>query len=367
MTRLATQVAQFVRQFGKGLGAFSRWWTNEVRETWNDVAERLAPQNAQRFDVRMDQDGGVITKLDSDSTVQHRFSLGGDGQLPALQEFWTGAIPANARVHIVLAESSVLICDLRLPPARAKDLPGIIALQLERESPLPTGQIYFDWKTQSQSVDRSKIVSVAISRAAVVDGLCSAIASWGWTVTGVGVAGADRLRFNLMPARTRVFDFSVGRRERVMSACAAALCALWCVTVVAQWWFERTSLAEPLQQAQTQTAQVRARQAALDKLGKPVAALSALMRTRSAADALATLSSTIPANTWVYQAEINAGAGGLPQISIEAYAPAAAGLLDSLQSSKQFERVNLVEAVSTGVGMGIERVELVAQLRAVPE
>lgn len=369
MKGAATQVLQLVRQFGIELGAFSRWWTNEIRETAHEVAERLVPQNAQRFSVRMVQGGGVITKLDSDGTVQHRFSLGEDGRIPPLQEFWTGAIPENARAHIVLAESSVLICDLRLPPARAKDLSGIVSLQLERESPLPVDRIYFDWKTHSQSVDRSRIVSVAISRSVIVDGLCSAVASWGWSVIGVGVGGSDRLRFNLMPARTRVFDFTVGRRERLMSADAAALCALWCATVLAQWWFERTSLEEPLLQAKTQSAQVLARQAELDKLGKPVAALSALMRTKSATDALATMSSTIPADTWIYQAEINAGAaGGLPQISIEAYTPAAAGLVDSLQASEQFDRLKLVEAASTGVGTGIERVELVAQLKAaVPE
>jgi hypothetical protein len=372
MIPAAAALRSFAHRTGSEIMGLATWWISELRETWLEFFERIAPNRARRFLVEIDKDTGVVRQIgNATSTPLQSFSLDGRGGLPALREFWTEGAPGRARAFVALPESSVLICKLQLPPVRDRDVGRVVDLRLERELPLPADQLYVDWEVTERHADRSRTVSVAIARRSDVDRLRDAIQSWGWNVFAIGLSGGgNRLRFNLMPKRPHVLDLTIGKREWLLVASAAVLCALYCVTVLGQWWFERSRLAGALDEARTQMAAIHRRQVELDSLSQPLVALGDLMKSKSAVEALTAMSSVIPADTWVYQTEIRqnevrAPAAAEVLIKLEAYTPAATTLIGLLQGSDEFEQVQLVETASAGLGTASDRVELTARLRGV--
>lgn len=357
------------RQISAEFTALWVWWIHELREVWHWLVERIAPDRARRFVVELTDGAGVVRSMGmtKDAGPRH-FTLAPDGGLPELSQIWQQDAPLNARAVLILPGSSVLTCQLSLPPVHDRNISGIIDLQLERELPISRDHLYIDWEIQEKRADRSSIVSVAIARRAQIDKLCDAVRSWGWNILGIGVNESNgQPRFNLLPAHSGRLKLTLERRDWYLIGGAFVLCAAYLVTCAAQWGYERYSLAEPLDIALAQVMNLQKRRAELAAGSKPIASLREMMEPRSVPQVLAELSAVVPADTWIYQLEIRTPATQTPHIKFEAYTPAASVLINLLERSAQLENVQLVESATADVATSTQRVELTARTASVVE
>jgi hypothetical protein len=345
------------------LNAFVAWWLHELRDTWVAVSERVAPQRAQHFIVDLSRPRAAIRRRGATEALVE-FACGEQGELPDVQSIWPDGAPSTARATVVLPEAKVLTCEIRLPPLAERDVNRALELQLERKLPLSRDQLYVDWRVREILPDRSRLIDVLVARRTTVDRVRDSVRAWGWRAVAVTHKEADtRQRLNLLPPPTRRLSFDVGQRERYLAWGAAALLLL-CVTIgVAKAWMERASVRDELVQARAQAEGLEKRRALLATEGKPIAQLRELMAQPSAAEGLAAISSAVPHDSWIYQADIKTLPTGVTA-QLEGYTPSATSLLQGLQASSRLEGIELVEAASSGVASGVERVELKARVRS---
>ncbi len=122
------------------LNAFVAWWLHELRDTWVAVSERLAPARSQHFIIELTGPRAVIRRQSSSGALIE-FTCGPQGELPDVQSIWPEGAPSTARATVLLAEASVLTCELRLPPIAERDVVRAVDLQLERKLPLSRDQL----------------------------------------------------------------------------------------------------------------------------------------------------------------------------------------------------------------------------------
>lgn len=324
------------------LNAFAAWWLHELRDAWAAASERLAPERSRHFVIDL---------------TERR------GDLADLPELIAEKAPANARTTVFLPESSVLKCELRLPPVADRDVDRVVELQLERKLPLPQEQLYVDWRVREVLPDRSRIVEVIMARRTIVDRLREVVRSHGCRAIAITSKEVDgKQRFNLLPAPTRRLSFAIGTRERYLAWSAAALILVYAAVAIGKGWMERASVRDDLTQARAQTMEIKKQRAVLATESKPIALLDEIMQQPSAAEGLVAVSSAFPTDSWIYQADIRALATGV-SVSLEGYAPSATSLLQGLESSGRLDAVELIEATTAGTGSGSERVELKARMR----
>lgn len=324
------------------INAFIAWWLHELRETWLVTSDRFAPKQSRHFVIDLTERRGDPAEL-ADFSADH--------------------VPAHARATVLLPESSVLRCELRLPPVAQRDVARVVELQLERKLPLPPEQLYVDWRVREALADRSRIVDVIMARRTVIDRLRESVLARGARPVAItSKEPAGRQHFNLLPAPTRRLSFAVGTRERYLAWSAAALIFVYVAVAVGKGWLERASISDDLAQARAQMTKIREQRALLVTQGKPIALLHKVMSQPSAAEALVAVSSAFPQDSWIYQADIRALAGSV-SVNLEGYAPSGTALLQGLEGSGRLEAIELIEATSAGVGSGSERVELKARVR----
>jgi hypothetical protein len=324
------------------LNAFAAWWLHELREAWAAASERLAPERSRQIVIDL---------------TERR------GELSDLQEIAAENAPANARATVLLPESSVLKCELRLPPVADRNVDRVVELQLERKLPLPQEQLYVDWRVREVLPDRSRIVDVIMARRTVVDHLREAVRARGWRPVAVTSREPDgKQRFNLLPAPTRRLSFVIGTRERYLAWSAGALILVYAAVAVGKSWMERASVRDDLTQARTQTMEIKKQRDVLATQGEPIMLLHEVMQQPSAAEGLVAVSSALPHDSWIYQADIRALGTGV-SVNLEGYTPSATSLLQGLESSGRLDAIELIEATSAGSGSGSERVELKARMR----
>lgn len=343
-------------------GELFAWWLQELREARAAAAEMYAPVRSPRFQVQLSAEQGVL-KRTGDASAEWRVFQMEHQQVPPLEQIWTGAKPSNARLDLVMPEAQVLVFDLQLPPMAEHDLKDAVELQLERKLPLPREQLYVDWIVTRKLSDRSRHIKVAAARRAHVDQWRDRFRPWGWRVARVTCPDADHdRRFNLLPRSSTRVSLAMGRREVLLAWSALSLIVCYGVVTGSQWIYERTSLATTIRDARTQVEKVRQLRAAFAAEAAPLAELKRLAELPSAASALALLSTSLPANSWLYQAEIHTAETD-PVITMEGYTPSAASLVQALEQAQQFNSIQLIEASRADPASAANRVKLKLELR----
>lgn len=315
------------------------WWLQELREARAAVVERYG------------------------SLRSPRFQLVSQGDPAALDESWVADQPRNSRIELVLAEAEVLIFKVQLPPMAEHELRDAIELQLERKLPLPRDQLYVDWEVTQKHPDRARTVAVAAVRRARVDQWRERLRAWPWRLARVSCKDPDgTIRFNLLSRSVQRVSFAFGRREALLAWFAAGLVVGLALLTAGQWIYERMSLAKRIDEARAQVSQVRQLRAQLERESKPIISIRELAQAPAAGSALAALSTVLPTDTWIYQAEIRAIATTAPVITLEGYAPSAATLVQTFEQAQQFSGIQLVE--TSAADAGLNRFKLKAQLQS---
>jgi hypothetical protein len=363
MTRAVAIIRRSYAGFTREAQQFFAWWMLELREIGAACIRRLLPGQSLRFVVDLREAPRTVRHSVGPDTDTKSVMLDAQGELPPAHHLWPEKIPRGARAEIILPSAHVLTGDLLLPAAGERELQAMMALQFERKLPLPMDQLYVDWKIVGRTENGLQRVLFATAHRTIVERLRDGVRAWGWRVVAVRGAG-DAMQMNLLPAATQRISVRLERRDRILTWVATCLAGLYGLIVAGQWIYERYSLTPLLEQGHAQIATLAKERTRLTSQTEPLIAIRGEMQRLSATEALAAVSSVITAPSWVYQAQIVSQPEGTVAMVLEGYAPSSAAVVDAMQGSGRFDRVDLVEAASAALGQDGERFQIKAQLPA---
>ena len=362
MARLRQRLSRWQAQ----LGMFASWWLQELREAGEAVLARLVPRLVTRTLVLLEPEGGSVWIVRG----AHRervtsFAPDAAGAWP--QELGSPEVVGPLRgtkAVFGFAPQYVLAHKLSLPASVERELDQVVALQLERDCPMPLDQVYVDRTgAGKRSREGTKLeVTVLIVQRERVDRLRDLARVWGLRVGRIGmVCGSgdvigDFLRTPAALGRLRFT--STDRRLGVVTAILAVGCA---ALIAFQWGYERVTLGRKLRTLQEPAAAAEKLARQLKRDAAPAEALVSLMRQPDALDVLTTLTQDTPKDTWFYDLDISAQWPQVPRIKLSGFTPVATMLVGALQSRGSLSEVRLVSASSAGLGSGLDRLQLTAQ------
>jgi len=356
---------QWIARTRENIGGLLSWWLQELSELGTLILARMAPQRVTFTRIRLQQQQGTIEIIKGTACQPvGTFVLDADGNWPSECEppECMEAI-RGTRAVIAVAPEHVLAHTLTLPAAVERNLEQAIALQLERECPIPFDRILVDRLSRRRTRAGSQIeVDVLIVERARIDRLRESARAWGLNVARIGVATADSVVGDFCRKQASGPSLRFTRIDRRLAITAAAL-AFLCVSVIAfQWSYERLQVGKKLDSLGTRasSATVLARQ--LEQDAKPAEALVRLMKSPDAVDTLVGLTADIPKDSWAYELDITAQFPRAPQIKLSGLAPVATTLTGVLTNTGRYDNVRLVYAMSAGLGSGQDRLQLTARL-----
>lgn len=348
------------------LGTLFAWWLRELRETAEDMLAKLAPRLVTRTLVILTRDGGSVSLVRG----AHRecvltFSNDAAGSWPdALDLTGTAVAVRGTRAVFALSSDDVLTRSLTLPESVERDLDQVVGLQLERESPMPLERVCID-RQISERLRRERQIKVDVSlvHRARVEQVRELARKWGVHVVRVGVSTeSGDVTGNFLRAPTRLSRLKLTPTDRRLAVSAATLATV-CLGVVAfHWVYERVEIGRELRHLQDPADAAGGLAKRLETDAAPAVALVNLMRQPDALDALTTLTTEVPRDSWVYDLDVSAQWPQTPRIKLSGFTPTATMLVGVLGTGGRFDDVRLVSAMSAGLGSAQDRLQLTARL-----
>lgn len=348
------------------LGELLGWWLRELRETAEELLGRLAPRLVTRTLVSLRRDGGSVSIVrGSHKECVLTFSNNAAGSWPDALDL-TGAAAAvrGTRAVFALSPDFVLTRRLTLPESVERDLDQVVGLQLERESPMPLERVCVDRQIGERLRRERRIrVDVSIIHRARVEQVRELARKWSVQVVRVGVStGSGDVTGNFLRAPTRLSRLKLTSSERRLAVSAVTLAAVCLAVVGFHWGYERLQLRRELDHLQGPARAAGSLAKKLETDAAPAEALVKLMEQPDALDALTTLTTEIPKDTWVYDLDVSAQWPQTPKIKLSGFTPVATLLVGLLGSGGRFDNVRLVSAMSAGLGSAQDRLQLTARL-----
>lgn len=305
--------------------------------------------------------GGIVVRGPGETYSRVPGSLAEDGpseDISAPQRLRIARQTKTAQsIAVLLPENSALRRSLTLPLAARRNLPEILAFEVDRQNPLDSNEIHFDYRVAGvNKSDDTIAVEIRIFKRRTIDQAVSLCRRLNLEPDEIRVSGdaqpLDRRGVWAVPAA------SVGqRRARLISLGLGVLAGVLAAAMVFEF-FERE-------------------QAVLDKLAHAVAGMkrevSAVERMRRDSDALAarigiiarernkTLSvkvleettRVLPDTTWVFHFERNR-----QRVNIRGYSSAAASLIAMIDGSPLFTNARFRAPRTQGPRSDLQRFDL---------
>ena len=346
------------------LPAFLRWWGGELlgllpprwRGWFHSGAHwHLLQHDGAQWTLRC---AGQAQPLASwadalDARVQQA-TLGG-----ALR----GVDREDLRLALLLPPAVVLRRTLALPLAARRNLPQVLAFEMDRQTPFSAAQVYFAARELAAPAAAGRLhAELVVVTRGTLDPLLARLATLGIAIDAADLAvGDDRLGVNLLPPEQTPHRPHPRRRLNLALATAGALLL---VLLLAQWLHNRQVVLAQMQATvesmRGEAQQVAAlRQQLQDNAG---AAGFLALRKKNAVSRLAVLADItrrLPDSAWLERFSIdNTGQLGMQGQSLQ-----AVKLLDALKDSRLITDASFQGSIQPDPTTGKERFYLTAQLR----
>jgi len=348
------------RRAASELRAALTWWTEELREMGESVLGRLFPHLITKLLVTFDSDQvGVYECRGGQRQQVGRF---------ALDSVELGARAGSKQTILAVPMAQVLVIRLTLPGLLERDLEGVVALQLERDLPIPTEKILIDRRVVARNKATRKMdVEVYVMHRKRVDELLALASGWGLEVFRVGVIASNgELTGNFLRHQDTSELLQLDGRERRLTIAAAGLTLLLGAVIAGQWLYERWTVGRQLSQVHAVAMAADRAEQRLKQDAVITRRMIRLMQQPDALDRVNDLTRLLPADVWLSEIELTAAPFEKNHLKAMGFAPAATAMIETLQAAKQFEAVKLIASTPTGLGAASDRVELSATYRAEP-
>jgi hypothetical protein len=272
----------------------------------------------------------------------------------------------NRRVDLVLPQGEVLVREIELPLLSPKDTRHMVALDIERLSPMRADATFFDTEVIGRDEERRRqsLLLGVIERGAAVRALEHARAA-GLEPAAMGVASrrGDQRHFDFMPALRHASGVrSPGGRLPQWWALAAGLIAINVAVLVFRDMADVSAMRRSVEsQKPAVDAALRIRKRVEDENTRRIA----LLRRRAAAEPLRILNAAtlaLPAGAWTQHYEANA-----KTVRLVGYKPPAVDLTAAVRASPVFAnpRSQTMDVSAPGAN-GAQPFDIVADVRKGP-
>ena len=234
-----------------------------------------------------------------------------------------------------LPQSEVLRANVWLPQARPWTLRKALHFELERLSPVPPDQLYFDFETVDRDKATNRVeLSLRILRRALVDQAAATASAAGLHIAAIAFSGdARQADWQQFPVDRPAFFRLLWQRWNVPALGGLALLLAFAALLA---WYARNADAQD--QLSDQIALEQRRAAIVTLIERDIARtdrqIGFLARQKQAPLTVAILSEvseTLPDGTWLDEIEI-----GQDRVHIRGYSHAAADLLGAIDRSGYF-------------------------------
>jgi general secretion pathway protein L len=286
-----------------------------------------------------------------------------DGHIPeALSASLATAREQNNRVRVFVSPARAYVRQFQLPIAVLPHLDAAVALQLPKLLPLVASELLTDFEvTASDLTQKMASIDLAALKKAEVNAVRERLKAWGLRVASIhlGQPSGPRHRFKFGGDGVFGHRLKLSRSVRVLAGGAAAL-SLACASVVAtESYRSHVSLERAKAETRAPAAAALAhRQALLGRL-EPLAALAQLEAAPSATALMADLTMLVPQNTWLTTFELKDR-----HVRLVGVSPNSGNVVKLISSSLLLSDVALRSSMSLGIGTGLDRFELTADLKA---
>ncbi len=289
---------------------FLHWWGGELAACIPPVLRRGL--SSQQLLVAVGRDRAEVFRPEqSDDAPLATLALSGVEELAAMVAGgrpWRDGDPCR----VVMESHSVLHRQVTLPVEAERNLRGVLLASLERYTPLPAGEVYFDYFVSRRVPESRKLeVSLYLAPKARIDALLERLRGAGLRPDAIDVReeGADAraggVGVNLLPAGGRRRNRRVVFLNRALAATSLLLLAAVLALPVVQKRAQVERLTEAVAAQREAVQQAERTRSEVDVRLQAMQSLQARKTSRpSAIEILTELTRLVPDDGWASQVEI---------------------------------------------------------------
>ncbi|MBL6854208.1 MAG: PilN domain-containing protein [Alphaproteobacteria bacterium] len=269
-------------------------------------------------------------------------------------------------VTLLVDNAHILRTDMRLPRVSGSAVRGAVELELERVSPVPIAELYFDFVATPAARDKGRldIASRAVRRR-TIDNAISFAHMAGLSVAEIGLGSDSRTAdWRSFPLdRSALLRCAWHKWGHVALAGLAGLLLLSILFAS----FARTAAETDALSDQIAATQARAMVASrlaqqIDTIHRQAAFVAGQKAKPALTGMLRTLSQVLPDGTWVTTLQL----GDDGTIHLQGFSRSAADLPGLLDRTSEFSSAHFVAPLIRNDADGTERFDLTAQVRSGP-
>lgn len=289
-------------------------------------------------------------------------------ELAAAGREWFGEdddVPDRRDRILVLPSGGVLRPTVRLPNASERTLRSALKYELEKLSPVPPEQVYFDFNvTRRNRESNSAEVELRIIRRDIVDEAVRRTHAAGFGVAAIRFEGDARpAGKNSFPVDRSAYLRDQWRRRRAAVLGIAALVLLVAALLAAYLRGAEISsdLADQVSNEGMRAARVEQLQRRIERATAQLAFLGEQKKSPLFVAVLDDVAHTLPDGTWLTEFDLSGS-----KIRIEGYSRSASELIAIFDRSGRFANTQFAAPVTQGAAPGIERFDLTFELAGAP-
>jgi general secretion pathway protein L len=335
---------------------------NDLRGTAGGVLAAWRTELGAMFDLALQSDRDeLIVECAGDGVVviwagREVGRIAHDGEGRALRQLLSGVKRDDAVLK--LAASDVLRPELRLPYASERVLHSALKYELEKLSPIPPDEVYFDFKIQSRDkAENTAEIALRIIRRDIVDRMIELCRAAGLKIGAIrfedDARDADPGAFPV--DRTAALRGQWRRNSVAFLAGAVVVLGLALVFVSYMRGSETLdALSDEIATESISASRVEQLQSRIDRTTKQLTFLGQQKRAPLFAQVLADVTRTLPDGTWITEFDMTAGS----KIRIEGFSRSASDLIAIFDRPGKFANAQFAAPVTQGASPGIERFNL---------
>jgi general secretion pathway protein L len=348
------EAAAFIlRNWREEIAALWQGWRGRARETGRDL---LWLQASPRE---------VVARFGMHEIGRFENSTAGASALAGHLESAEGRRAMASDAVIQFEEAAVLRTRTRLPRTARAALRGALEFELDRLSPIPAAELYFDFQADKpgHGADRIELASRAVRRRAVDQAIAFAHQAE-LAVAGIALGDDAELGdWRHFPVDRAAWLRGLWRRwgSAGLAAIGVLLMLAILFAVSARAAAQADALDERIAVAQVRASGVARLERAMTAIRGQAAIVAARKSQPSLVAILSALSDALPDGTWLTGIQYDAG-----KLHIQGYSHAAAALIGKLDRSGRFANAQFIAPLVRNDSDGTDRFDLTVKAVGVP-